>query len=699
MLRPAPVRLHVRHPLGFVLLLGALSPAVRSAESELTSAAAVRALSVDAAAEGRAVRLRGQLMLVTATGNAMVLLDRGEGIYVALNRPVDRTYRPGDLIEVTGVSDAGDFAPIVRAAQTARLGSAPLPPPRDANVAEINAGGLDAAWVGLRGIVRACTPAPGGRTAAPAPARESWWLTFAQGDDQMSVQINGRVNPADLVDAEVRLSAVVFNVHNAHRQFVRANVQVPDPALVERIVAPPADPFARPVQRVGDVLRFSRDGFSGHRVHVRGIVTGQRSGRTLWIRDGDRGLRIETAQADELHPGDLVQVAGFADHGSYTPSLSDAVFRSAGAGTPPEPHLLLNPQEISRHDANLVAIDATLREVRRTVEGATLVLDWEGREVHARTLWPASPAEAGSWRPGGLFRVAGLCVAGQGDVARATGLWQAEDLQLWVRTPSDLAVLRPAPWLTPPRVVAVFFAFALLALAVLLRVAFVARRQLAQREEARKLAEVEFSAMLAERNRLARDIHDTLAQDLNAVSMQLELAKNAARSGQAESASSHLGAAHGIVRKCLTEARESIWNMRSHILEQHTLPEALRRVAAQLAAGTPDRVRPRVEGEVRRLSPQIENNLLRIGQEAVANALRHSGARTIELALHYEPTRVLLRVCDDGTGIAPAALTDTGSHFGLSGMRERAAQMNATFRLEPGPAGGTCLEVAVAAPG
>lgn len=697
MQRPAPFRLRL------ILLLMAFAAAgslpARAADPALTSAAAVRSLSVAAAAEARPVRLRGQLVLVTASGNAMVLLDRGEGIYVALPRPVDRSFRLGDVIEVAGVSDAGDFAPIVRAAQASRLRSDILPPPRTSTVAEINAGGLDAAWVGLRGIVRACVPAPAVRPAAAPPGRESWLLTFAQGADQMTVQINGRVNPADLVDAEVRLPAVVFNVHNAHRQFVRANVQVPDPALIERIVAPPADPFARPEQRIAEVLRFSRDGFSGHRVHVRGVVTGQRSGQTLWIRDGAHGLHIATAQPGDLRPGDEVQVAGFPDHGSYTPSLSDAVFRSIGSGPAPEPHLLVSPQDISRHDADLVAIEATLREVRRSADTPVLVLDWEGREVHARPLWPASAAETGAWQPGGLLRVAGLCVAGQGDIARPTGLWQAQDLQLWVRGPADLAVLRPAPWLTPRRAVALFAAFALAALGVLLWVAFVARRQLAQREEARKLAEVEFSAMLAERNRLARDIHDTLAQDLNAVSMQLELAKNAARSGLADPAAAHVAAAHQIVRQCLTEARESIWNMRSHILEQHPLPEALRRVATQLAAGAPDRIRIQVHGEARRLAPEIENNLLRIGQEAVSNALRHARARTVDLSLRYEPARVSLRVRDDGTGFDPAAVAATGSHFGVRGMRERAVGMNGTFALGPGPDGGTCLEVTVGTPG
>jgi signal transduction histidine kinase len=696
MLRPAP------HRLRLLLLFVACGCALPAAEpaAPLTSAAAVRSLSATEAAAARAVRLRGQLVLATATGNALVLLDRGEGIYVALPRAAERGFRLGDEIEVVGVSDAGDFAPIVRAQQATRLGSGALPAPRAATVAEIAAGGLDAAWIELRGIVRACTPLPPPRPAAgPPPARGSWLLSLAQGDDRMNVQVNGHVSPAELVDAHVRLRAVVFNVHNTHRQFVRAYVQVPEASLIETVVAPPADPFARPVQRIADVLRFSRDGFSGHRVHVRGVVTGHRDGQTLWIREGEHGLRIASAQTGALQPGDAVDVAGFPDHGSYTPSLSDAVFRRTGSGPAPAPRVLAHPEEIARHDANLVAIDATLREARISGDTLVLVLDWQQREVLARALWTPGDGDIARWAPGSGLRVAGLCVAGQADIARPTGLWRAEDLQLWLRSPGDVAVRQPAPWLTPRRAVALFVTLALAALTALVLVALAARRKLAQREEARKMAEVEFSAMLAERNRLARDIHDTLAQDLNAVSMQLELAKNAARAGGAEPVTAHLGAAHGIVRKCLAEARESIWNMRSHILEQHSLPEALRRVSAQLAAGATCTVRTATHGELRRLAPAIENNLLRIGQEAVSNALRHARARTIDLALHYEPARVRLVVRDDGRGFDPDKVSPTGSHFGVRGMRERVAQMQGRLTLAAAEGGGTQLEVTVEAPG
>jgi signal transduction histidine kinase len=267
-------------------------------------------------------------------------------------------------------------------------------------------------------------------------------------------------------------------------------------------------------------------------------------------------------------------------------------------------------------------------------------------------------------------------------------------MQLLLRSPGDVTVTRAAPWLTPRRAFLLAVAVAGVILAALVVVLVVARRHIAQREEARKLAEVEFAAMLAERNRLARELHDTIAQELNAVSMQMELAKNTARSGTIEQVMPHLATAHSLVRGCLAETRESIWDMRSHILEGNDLLGALRSVAEQMSAGSDCTIRTQLHGKARRLAPMLENNLLRIGQEAVSNALKHARARTIDVELAFEPARVVLVVRDDGEGFDPHTQSPAG-HFGLRGMRERVEQMQGELSIRRGEMGGTCVEVAV----
>ncbi len=675
--------------------------------SALENAAAVRSLSVQAASEARPVRLRGNLLLVNMPRRALVLLDGTEGVYVELDRQVGEEYRLGDVLEVVGVTDAGDFAPIVRATRIERMGAGTLIPPRPTSIAELNAGGYDAAWIELRGIVRSCVRTPanrmpvsrGGATTAAEPAsHESWLVNFAQGDDKMEVQINNAVVPQEIVDAEVYLRGVVFNVHNANRQFVRASVQVADRSMVEVLSPPPADPFALPVRPIGEVLRFSPKGFTGHRIHVRGVVTAHKDGHTLWLREGGRGMQVASGQEGYLLPGDEVDVVGFPDHSGYTPSLNDAVFRKVATGQPPGPQLLKRPEDISRHDANLVQIDASLRELREGSDGLSLILDWQGMEVYALLQRGAIEVPA-DWQPGSGVRVTGICLAGRTNFLRPTGLWLPDDLQLWLRSAEDVVVLRPAPWLTTRRALVLVIAIAAATLLALVVVAVHARRQIAQREEARKLAEVEFSAMLAERNRLAREIHDTLAQELNAVSMQLELAKNSAKSGEVKPVLPFLVAAHAIVRQSLSTARESIWDMRSHILERTDLSGALRTVAEQLRGGMDCVIRTQVSGRSRRLAPNVENNLLRIGQEAVSNALKHARPRAIDIELQFEEAQVRLIVSDDGPGFDASEHGAAGSHFGLRGIRERAAQVNGELFIGRNPGGGTRLEVIAKSPG
>jgi signal transduction histidine kinase len=122
-------------------------------------------------------------------------------------------------------------------------------------------------------------------------------------------------------------------------------------------------------------------------------------------------------------------------------------------------------------------------------------------------------------------------------------------------------------------------------------------------------------------------------------------------------------------------------------------------VAEQLGAGVDCRISPRVEGRPRRLAPMIENNLLRIGQEAVANALKHARARNIGIAISFAEPTVRLVIEDDGAGFEPAETAAPGEHFGLRGMRERVAQMSGRLTVGRGAQGGTRVEVVVDAVG
>jgi signal transduction histidine kinase len=189
------------------------------------------------------------------------------------------------------------------------------------------------------------------------------------------------------------------------------------------------------------------------------------------------------------------------------------------------------------------------------------------------------------------------------------------------------------------------------------------------------------AATLEERNRLAREIHDTLAQGLAGIIVQLGATQRAMRAAPDE-APEHLDLAQRMARESLAEARRSVWNLRAAALERGDLADALRGVAERQ---TCDGLRATFaqSGEARPLAPEIESALLRVGQEALANVVKHANARRVTVSLAYTPDGVQLAVHDDGDGFAPGALTyapaDASGGFGLLGMRERLAALGGTL--------------------
>lgn len=205
--------------------------------------------------------------------------------------------------------------------------------------------------------------------------------------------------------------------------------------------------------------------------------------------------------------------------------------------------------------------------------------------------------------------------------------------------------------------------------------------------------EAQYSAVMAERNRIAREIHDTLAQGFVAVSVQLEIVSRLLASST-ESAKSHLEQARTLVRSSLTEARSSIWELRSQSSEREDLATRLTRTLEQATATTEIKTRVQVHGTYRPLARNVENELLRIAQEAFVNVVRHAGATRIEFELRFEEKRLRMTIQDDGCGFSGQASSHgPGGHFGLTGMQERAESIGGSCTVKSVPGRGT--EVAV----
>ena len=204
-----------------------------------------------------------------------------------------------------------------------------------------------------------------------------------------------------------------------------------------------------------------------------------------------------------------------------------------------------------------------------------------------------------------------------------------------------------------------------------------------------------FAFVLEERARLAREIHDTLAQGFVGISSQLD-AVAISLNGRVDLARKHLELARKMARHSLTEARRSMMDLRSSALEGQGLAAALSNAARQWTAGSAVKVELEVAGAQRELPEEMEQHLLRIAQEAVTNAVKHSHARGVRIRLELEPRRLSLLVSDDGQGFDPVeAFSEGGGHFGLLGMRERAERLGGVLELASEPGHGTRVIVTV----
>jgi signal transduction histidine kinase len=252
---------------------------------------------------------------------------------------------------------------------------------------------------------------------------------------------------------------------------------------------------------------------------------------------------------------------------------------------------------------------------------------------------------------------------------------------LFLRSSRDVALVADAPWWTL-RHSAVLLGL----VAVISGVAAFWVRMTGARERQ------QYQAILTERNRLARELHDTLEQGLAGITLQLEAVAGSLE-GSPKAARQSLDVARQMLRYSLEEARRSVLDLRSQALEAGDLPAALTELARQMTDRTQTRAEVRVEGIPRPLDGSQEHHLLRIGLEALTNALRHGGPKRIEIVLRFGSEATELEVRDDGHGFSADAAAPGGGHFGLLGIRERVDKLGGDLRIDSRPGEGTRLAV------
>jgi signal transduction histidine kinase len=696
----------------------------------LTTAAAVRALSPEQAAARRPVKIRGVLAYASTVPPLLFIRDETGGVCVVASRDREsRAIRLGSIVRIEGVTESGGGIPYVVSGrreplQLQVLGTARPPVPLAATIGQLSTTALHGEFIEVEAVVRSVRTESLG-AASPIAAV----ITLAHGADRAEAVLFGRgveaIDPEQLVGAVVRARGIFNGVPAAWngpattmRLLLRGarDVRVRRPAVAVKDL---------PIMAIGALAHDVPPQAEVARTRVQGVVTLAIPGKGMFVQDPSGGAWVEPAPQDsrqpttapaEAVPGDRVDVVGFPARRGWSNVLADAVWQVTGRAPLPEAPLLTASQALhAASDARLVRLEALVLSLSRPGGEATLVLQSGERVFLARLARGAAPPPV---REGSWVRVAGVCMHSQ---IEAAGGWAPGDgpqaatveappgtrptsFHLLLASPDAVQVIRAPGWWTLRRVLFVCAALAAIALAAFAWVVALRRRVTRQTTQIREhLAK---RTLYEERVRIARDLHDSLEQDLLGITMQLNATEKLL--ARPEQAKQSLQLAAAMVRRSQAETHRAVWDLRERRPGQDGLVAALREAVAGLSTwranaggaaggnGEGPHVEVRVTGQSHDLPAQVENHLLRMALEAVTNAVKHAGAKRIEVDLAFAPDEVVVRVSDDGRGFDAERLPPPSSgHFGLFGMRERAEKLNARLTIHSTPGEGTDIRLDV----
>jgi signal transduction histidine kinase len=631
-------------------------------------------LALDAEQARRASRATLHGVVTCATDFGIYLQDRTAGIWVDWSPA--RDFAPGDEIEVIGHTGPGLFSPVVLAESIRKLGRAQLPRPKEVTLKQLLTGDEDAQYVTVTGVVRSVSLRP---NVSPA---QRVWLRLAIGDGFIFATLpeNDGAAASGLIDAVVKINAPATCTKNLNRQFTSVLLATPGINNVTVIRPPPKDMFALPVTPMGKLTQFRSGTDSDHRVRVTGTVTYYKPGDRLIIEDQGRALLVMTTQIGVVKPGDQVDAFGFPTPASSGPYLQDASFRYVGRGNPPRPaHVTVANLSSGTLNYNLVSFEGKLLRHIREPNGQALLLQ-SGPTLLRADLGDDKEADAlMGFREGSTVRVTGI------SVLEVEGSWNwggptasAVRFTILLRSPKDVEEIAPPSWWTASHL---FYLAAVLA--ILVFVFFVLALY-------GRMEQVKLGAILTERERLAHEIHDTLAQSFAGIGFQMQAIRRAIP-GELPELRKQVDLARALVRHSHTEARRSIEPLQRPSLENADLLSTLCASARKMVSGGTVEVSAASSGQLAHTLPErVSDALLHIGQEAVANAVRHADPHHIAIAMEYKRDCVCLTVSDDGCGFE-----ERGDllGFGLRGMRKRCAAISATFEITSKQGEGTRVNV------
>ena len=663
--------------LNFLLVLLTLTSLAFAEEKPLRTIEAVRGLSHEDAAKGLQAEIEGTVLFVYSKHSAMILHDGTGSCWVGASSPLNKNIKYGSKVRVTGATYVDNsYLANIRGATAEYLGEGSIPEPRVARAEDLFAKWIDTQWIQMEALV---------------VGTEEDGLAFT-----LVLDIAGKIFKADvpfepdsekraavLMQRRVLFTGVASTVVNDSRQMTDRHFLIPSfdqiiPIKTKTSEMPP------PFRKIANLLQSDNSQLDA--VKVEGVVTQNRKGR-FFLRDETASTLVYTFQEDIYPPGSRVVVEGYPGVAPFRPILRATKVEISGMADTPEP-LRLNPHagiQPKLHN-EFVELDCEFLGTVRAASKRT-ILQCRSGNTFFESNWTKSDTETIAPEPGDTIRLRGIYEVTT--ISPIPRIEWANGFRMHLLDNEAVEILKKAPWWTFNRLLwALGIAMAVISL-ILVWTSFLRRRVAIQTKIISR--QVERSAIKDERQRIARELHDTLEQDLTGLSMQLENALD--EIGMVNGPTNRsLTLVQKMLRHCRLEAHASVSDLRNPKLLLKPLAEAMKESLEEKAQETGVSLDFLVEGEPLILRSTTQNHLLRIAREALNNAHRHGKASHVRCNLRYSLDGFTLEVEDNGHGFDSTQPPPVG-HFGLTGMRERANKIQAHFFLSSNPDTGTKIRV------
>lgn len=662
------------------------TPHLANEDDTLTSAERIRGLQPAEARKHLPVRVCG--VVTMASHWSLVLRDSSGGVFIEFsalnwfNQP-----RPGEVWEIIGTTDPGDFSPIVIAKRGTCLGYTALPEPVRPTWEQLMNGSVDAELVEIQGVVTEWT------SSQMTLLTRDGKLTLLSKTDYRLPELPPEIQSANqLLGSIVRVRGVfaanwdlgTLRFRPGELYLGNATLCVDEPA--------PEDPFSLPTRHATDPLLFTSHVGALTRLKLSGQVLYASPGEYL-VTDGTNGVRVLTPKPLPLKEGDLIEAVGFPQLGGRSPVLLEATARKIGTTPRPVPTMVsVETLPDPALDATLVRLEAMLlSDVTRQGER---VLELQAGPNHFLARLRLRAESGPALLRGSRLQLTGVYSSAQ--VERAGN--DLDAFELLLNQPADIVVLRQGPWWTVRHTAATIatllagLVVALLWIKMLRRTVAQRTAQLEQEIEERKTAEHR-RAMEQERARVAQDLHDDLGAGLAQIGWIGGLARR--QSTSHERSKEYLEEITSKSNEMVTALDEIVWA----INPRH---DSTRAVSGYFCDYAQDFLRPTsiaCRFDVARDHPDIALNssqrhqLFLAFKEALTNVVKHAHASEVWIRIAADDSGLSVAIEDNGRGLPPGATVAGGN--GLANMSNRLEQMGGRCEIQPRPDGGTIVRFQV----